>query len=93
MTFLPGQIVQSAAGRDCRNIYVVIDVLPTRVLVADGRRRTLERPKAKNPLHLQLLQSFQHAGGSLTDEGIREAITEYQKKLPETSEPREGTSW
>ncbi len=92
MTFLPGQIVRSKAGRDCRSIYVVLDVLPRRVMVADGRRRTVDKPKAKNPLHLQLLQSFQHAGGNLTDEGIREAIKDYQQKLSDTREPREGTS-
>lgn len=50
----PGQLVRSKAGRDKGKHYLVIKVLsPREVLLADGRRRPLSRPKKKNALHLQ----------------------------------------
>ena len=50
----PGQIVRSKAGRDKGRRYLVIKVLsPREVLLSDGRRRPLARPKRKNIAHLQ----------------------------------------
>ncbi|MEW5783724.1 MAG: KOW domain-containing RNA-binding protein [Bacillota bacterium] len=50
----PGQLVRSLAGRDKGEHYLVIAVAdPGRVLVVDGRRRTMARPKKKNTAHLQ----------------------------------------
>ena len=47
-----GQIVRSKAGRDKGLYLVVLAQAGDRVLVADGRRRLLSAPKAKNPAHL-----------------------------------------
>ena len=44
-----GQIVRSKAGRDKGLYLVVLAQAGDRVLVADGRRRLLSAPKAKNP--------------------------------------------
>jgi ribosomal protein L14E/L6E/L27E len=50
----PGQLVRSRAGRDRGNHYLVIKVLgPREVLLSDGRRRPLGKPKKKNVTHLQ----------------------------------------
>jgi large subunit ribosomal protein L14e len=52
--FRPGQLVRSLAGRDKGEHYLVIKVLdPRQVLLANGRNRTLSRPKKKNIAHLQ----------------------------------------
>lgn len=52
----PGTLVRSVAGRDLGHCYVVTTVLDhRRVLVADGRVRTVNRPKPKNLRHLEAL--------------------------------------
>ncbi|MFP4199886.1 MAG: hypothetical protein ACLFS8_00560 [Clostridia bacterium] len=47
-----GDVVRSAAGRDRGESYVVIGFSDGRVLLSEGRRKTLRRPKLKNPRHL-----------------------------------------
>ena len=52
-TLITGEIVLSRAGRDRNRAFVVIDVLDAEyVLIADGKLRTLERPKKKKRKHL-----------------------------------------
>ena len=53
-----GQIVQAAAGRDKGGLFCVVGADPRRgvVLLADGKRRRLSRPKGKKEKHLTLLE-------------------------------------
>ena len=52
-TLITGEIVLSRAGRDRNRAFVVINVLDAEyVLIADGKLRTLERPKKKKRKHL-----------------------------------------
>lgn len=76
MKFRIGQIVRSTAGRDQNHVYIVVDILPGRVLVADGRRRKVVNPKPKNPLHLGSVAQSNTAGDSaqFTDDGIRQIL-------------------
>lgn len=74
--FRPGQLVRSLAGRDKGEHYLVIKVLgPRQVLLANGRSRTLGRPKKKNITHLQRygrrvdIQELRHAQ-KLTDSHV-----------------------
>ena len=48
-----GKVVCSAAGRDKGRFMVVVGVNGDFPLVCDGKERPLERPKLKNPKHLQ----------------------------------------
>ncbi len=52
-----GQVVISLKGKDTGRWYVVVgsqeSAKEERVLVADGSRYTVARPKPKNPAHLQ----------------------------------------
>ena len=50
-----GQLVSSKAGRDKGHYYLIyaLDDVNGRVLLVDGRKRNIEKPKMKNPLHLQ----------------------------------------
>ena len=49
-----GQIVRSLAGRDKGQILVVVDRFDdSHVLVVDGKRRLLDKPKKKKEKHLQ----------------------------------------
>lgn len=47
-----GRVVFATHGRDKGSLYLVVGSVGDRVLIADGRRRKLQRPKAKNPAHL-----------------------------------------
>lgn len=78
---LLGMVVTSRAGRDAGDRYVVVGVAgPDMVLVADGRRRGIERPKRKNVKHLVAhgpaagLAERLRAGGLASDEDVRAAL-------------------
>ncbi|MCD7764544.1 MAG: KOW domain-containing RNA-binding protein [Lachnospiraceae bacterium] len=45
----------SKAGHDKGSLNVVLEETPEYVLLADGRLRTLEHPKKKNPKHVQMI--------------------------------------
>ncbi len=53
MEFEAGNVVISKAGRDKGYFLAVIGEEKGNILVADGKERPLERPKKKNPKHLQ----------------------------------------
>ncbi len=55
MTLNVSNIVLSIAGRDKGTYYVVVGIDNCRVLVADGKCKTIEKPKQKNIKHLQLV--------------------------------------
>lgn len=55
MTIKLLDIVMSVAGRDKGNYYMVVGIDNQRVLVADGKCKTIEKPKQKNIKHLQLV--------------------------------------
>ena len=48
-----GSIVRSTAGRDKDRLLVVVAAEDRAVLVCDGKERPLERPKRKNPRHVE----------------------------------------
>ena len=49
-----GKVVFSKAGRDKTKPMVIVAVTENYLLVCDGKERRLERPKRKNPKHLQI---------------------------------------
>lgn len=50
-----GQVVKSKAGRDAGNVFLVFDILDDKhVLIVDGDKRPLEKPKKKNIKHLMV---------------------------------------
>ena len=54
MDIAKGSVVIAKAGRDKGKPFVVTEVIDSRyALIADGKRRPLERPKKKNLIHLQ----------------------------------------
>jgi ribosomal protein L14E/L6E/L27E len=48
-----GTIIKSSAGHDKGSFYVIVGYDGAKPLIADGRRRKLEKPKAKNPKHIE----------------------------------------
>jgi large subunit ribosomal protein L14e len=78
---LLGRLATSRSGRDTGAVYLVIGtVSATVVLVADGRHRSVARPKRKNVKHLEFGASAPAmverltAGPPLTDEEVRAVI-------------------
>lgn len=47
-----GRVVLATCGRDKGSYYVITGERDGRMLIADGKRRQLQCPKAKNPHHL-----------------------------------------
>lgn len=51
--FQAGQMAISDAGHDRGKLYVIIEVRDETVLLADGLRKTVEKPKKKNICHVR----------------------------------------
>jgi len=73
-----GMLAYSKCGRDKKRLFCVVDTIDTEfVLVADGKLRTLEKPKKKRLKHLSFI-----TGTKITlpdsDKELYKLITEYE---------------
>ena len=74
-----GMMARSKAGHDAGKLYVIIDVCGAYVYLADGRIRTMARPKRKKVRHIQLINREYDV--SLADDAqIRRILKEYNKE-------------
>lgn len=84
-----GCLVQATAGRDKGNLFFVVSVdrQQQRLLLADGKRRRLAKPKAKKPGHLRPVDcaDFDHPvieklrqGKPLSDRELRRALAAFK---------------
>ena len=86
-----GWFARSSAGRDQGRIFCVVGSDPDRgrLLLADGKRRKLDRPKAKRFLHLELLADGSGCptmerlkqGGPLTDAELRRTLAAFRDEM------------
>lgn len=60
MSFQQAQIVRSRSGHDKDQLFCVMAVEGSFVLLCDGKRRRVERPKRKNVKHVQGVGEFSH---------------------------------
>lgn len=78
-----GQVVKSKAGRDKEGFFVVLEVIDDRyLLLADGKRRTLDHPKRKKAMHLQKTHSLvdlKLEDRPLNDSYIRKQLSRFQE--------------
>lgn len=87
---LVGKIVRSIRGRDAGKFAVVIEQLDDRfVLIADGDKRKLDRPKRKNVMHLEMTEHVAEEivdaienGGRLTNGKLRYHLNKFLEQLP-----------
>ena len=72
-----GTVVIASAGKEKGGFYVVTEVLDSRyVLIADGKLRTIEKPKKKNIIHLQRMN---HSIGEIsTNRQLRIFLRDYR---------------
>lgn len=75
-----GYLARSLAGHDKGKIYAVISEDKSVMLLADGRERTLGKPKKKNPKHVQIIKI---AVPIDNNEVIKHSIKMYRKSLSE----------
>lgn len=74
-----GTIVKSMAGKDQGGFYAVVRLSGQRVYIADGRKRKIASPKAKNPRHLQSTCRRVEVTPELTDKQLKKALTMLDK--------------
>ena len=80
----PFAIAESMAGRDKGDLFFVLERTDKEVLLADGKRRTLEHPKRKNLRHVKFLPDgdFTAVSGKISDRPVnaelRRAMAEYR---------------
>lgn len=72
-----GEIVFSKAGRDRNKAMVITVVTENYLLVCDGKERRLERPKRKNPKHLQFTGLSLEPHRFETNRALRKALKAY----------------
>lgn len=69
----PGTIVLATAGRDAGRFFLVTALDGPELLLADGKRRPLSRPKRKNPAHVQQTKQTLSLD-RLTDKALRAVL-------------------
>ncbi len=69
-----GRVVISNAGRDKTKAMVIVKETENYLLVCDGKERPVERPKRKNPKHLQLTNTYLKAHQLETNRALRKAL-------------------
>ena len=76
--FCVGMLAYSKCGRDRKRLFCVVGVLDTEfVLVADGKLRTLEKPKKKRLKHLCFITDAKITLPK-SDKELYKLITEYE---------------
>ncbi len=73
-----GQIVYSTAGKDKGSFMIVLSVDNGEIVVCDGKRRPLEKPKIKNSKHLASTSSVVDDEQLQTNRTIRHALVNFK---------------
>ena len=79
-SFEPGRVVESIQGRDKGFFFLVMEAAGDIVMIADGSRHRLEKPKKKKTKHLRAkplllnLKALRPEGGALQDSDLRKAL-------------------
>ena len=74
MDLTAGMVVRSKAGCDKDRFFVVVKTEDGKAYVADGKRRTLLNPKAKNEKHLQKTNTVIQLNENDTDKKLRHVL-------------------
>ena len=80
-----GMLATSKAGHDKDTVYVIIREEGEYIYVADGRGRTVERPKRKNKKHIQIIKKkrLQEPENGFDDLEMKMMIKEYRREREE----------
>ena len=72
-------LVRSLAGKDKGQLLGVVREDAEGVWLADGKRRPLERPKCKNPRHVEWLEIELESKAMTTNRALRRALREAEQ--------------
>lgn len=75
-----GHVVRSAAGHDKGGFFVVLQSDEQTVLLCDGRRRTLEKPKRKKLKHIFVTNTSLPESSMGTNRGIKKALRPFNEQ-------------
>ena len=78
-----GTVVRSLAGRDAGYPLCVVGYEGELPLVCDGKERPLERPKKKNPRHLEPLGAEPLTWQLRGNRALRKALRQVEDQLKE----------
>ena len=88
MRFERAQIVRSLRGHDSGELFCVMDADGERLLLADGRRRRVSRPKRKSAKHVAPAGGWEHptleklrAGQAVGDREPRTALAQIRDQM------------
>ena len=86
MEYQIGQVVYSKSGHDKGDVQMIIRVEGEYLLLADGKRRKLEKPKRKKKMHVQPTFYVENdvaaklqTGAYLLDADIKKALKKYRE--------------
>ena len=79
-------VVLSTTGRDKGSLYFVIQVEAPFVLLANGRNRTLDKPKRKKQKHVQKVLRSETRVAAKISSGDKVLNSELRKDLAELSQ-------
>ena len=71
-----GYLARSIAGHDKGNLYIIIEETDQYLFLANGKERTLEKPKRKNRKHVALIKIKNPIN---SNEAIKHSIREYRR--------------
>ncbi len=68
-----GRLVVSTAGHDKGIVFCVLDEDKQYLLLADGRKRKVQKPKRKNIKHIELIDTAAYSG-TVTNKAVHAFI-------------------
>lgn len=77
MQYKVGMIVKSESGHDSNGFYVIIKIENGFVYIADGKRRKIEKPKAKNIKHIKPTNKILEISDFTSNNKLRQVLSEY----------------
>ncbi len=77
MTYAPGCPARSLAGHDKDQYFIILAEDGEYVTLADGKRRTIAKPKRKKKKHIQAVGQPLFSQFPVTDEMIRSQLKSY----------------
>lgn len=81
-------LASSKAGHDKNNVYVIIKEETEYVYLADGKLKTIQKPKKKNKKHIQIIKKCPQPDfsetvrtGQADDAEIRRVLKQYKLSM------------
>ncbi|MCD7778778.1 MAG: KOW domain-containing RNA-binding protein [Clostridiales bacterium] len=88
--FSIGQMVYSKNGRDKGEAFIIVGIEGDYLLLADGKRRKLEKPKRKKMIHVQKVNKVDgdiknkiENNMYLLDSDLRSSLKRFKEKVSE----------